>query len=168
MTSSNGKCKHSPRYWPFVRGIHRSPANSPHKGQWLWSFFDLHPYTNCLVNKSRRRWFETPSHSLWCRCNVYCQRSMPSHPTNICTYHDSIAVVACATFGIVHFNRFSEQSEISKNMELNGNALVKMCSGTSYRQVTRTESETCCSERPISVNVVRMNNLLAHINKSQR
>ena len=26
--------KHSPRYWPFVRRIHRSPANSPHKGQW--------------------------------------------------------------------------------------------------------------------------------------
>ena len=23
-----------PRYWQFVRGIHRSPANSPHKGQW--------------------------------------------------------------------------------------------------------------------------------------
>ena len=22
-----------PRYWPFVRGIHRSPVNSPHKGQ---------------------------------------------------------------------------------------------------------------------------------------
>ena len=22
------------RYWPFVRGIHRSPLNSPHKGQW--------------------------------------------------------------------------------------------------------------------------------------
>ena len=26
--------KHFPRYLPFVRGIHRSPANSPHKGQW--------------------------------------------------------------------------------------------------------------------------------------
>ena len=25
---------HFPRYWPFVRGIHRSPVNSPHKGQW--------------------------------------------------------------------------------------------------------------------------------------
>ena len=24
------KWKHFPRYWPFVRGIHRSPANSPH------------------------------------------------------------------------------------------------------------------------------------------
>ena len=26
--------KHVPRYWPFVRGIHRSPVNSPHKGKW--------------------------------------------------------------------------------------------------------------------------------------
>ena len=26
--------RHFPRYWPFVRGIHRSPVNSPHKGQW--------------------------------------------------------------------------------------------------------------------------------------
>ena len=28
------KWKHFPRYWPFVRGIHRSPVISPHKGQW--------------------------------------------------------------------------------------------------------------------------------------
>ena len=28
------KWTHFPRYWPFVRGIHRSPVNSPHKGQW--------------------------------------------------------------------------------------------------------------------------------------
>ena len=28
------KWKHLARYWPFVRGIHRSPVNSPHKGQW--------------------------------------------------------------------------------------------------------------------------------------
>ena len=28
------KWKHSPRYWPFVRGIHRWPVNSPHRGQW--------------------------------------------------------------------------------------------------------------------------------------
>ena len=26
--------KHFSRYWPFVRGIHRSLVNSPHKGQW--------------------------------------------------------------------------------------------------------------------------------------
>ena len=26
--------KYFPRYWPFVRGIHRVPVNSPHKDQW--------------------------------------------------------------------------------------------------------------------------------------
>ena len=31
ITSSH---EHFPRYWPFVRGIHRWPVNSPHKGQW--------------------------------------------------------------------------------------------------------------------------------------
>ena len=31
MTSSNGNIV---RYWPFVRGIHRSPVDDPHKGQW--------------------------------------------------------------------------------------------------------------------------------------
>ena len=28
------KWKHLPRYWPFVRRIHRSPVNYPYKGQW--------------------------------------------------------------------------------------------------------------------------------------
>ena len=28
------KWKHFPHYWPFVRGIHRSPVNSPPMGQW--------------------------------------------------------------------------------------------------------------------------------------
>ena len=28
------KWKQFPRYWPFVREIHRSPVDSPHRGQW--------------------------------------------------------------------------------------------------------------------------------------
>ena len=28
------KWKHFPCHWPFVRRIHLSPVNSPHKGQW--------------------------------------------------------------------------------------------------------------------------------------
>ena len=32
------KWKHFPRYWPFVQGIHRSPVNSLHKGQWRGAF----------------------------------------------------------------------------------------------------------------------------------
>ena len=46
------KWKHFARYWPFVRGIHRSPVNSPHKGQWrgalLFSFICV--WTNGWVN----------------------------------------------------------------------------------------------------------------------
>ena len=36
INSHNGviKWKHFTRYWPFVRGIRRSPVNSTHKGQW--------------------------------------------------------------------------------------------------------------------------------------
>ena len=34
------KWKHFPRYWPFVRGIHRSPVNSPRKGQWRGALVD--------------------------------------------------------------------------------------------------------------------------------
>ena len=58
------KWKHFPRYWPFVRRIHRFPMNSPHKGQWrgtLNFFFDLR------LNKRLSKqwwgwWFETLSH----------------------------------------------------------------------------------------------------------
>ena len=32
------KWKHFPRYWTFVRGIHRSAVNSIHKGQWRGAF----------------------------------------------------------------------------------------------------------------------------------
>ena len=47
------KWKHFPRYWPFVRGIHRLPVNSHHKGQWhQWGL-----------------WFETPSCSLRRHCD---------------------------------------------------------------------------------------------------
>ena len=61
------KWKHFPRYWPFVRGIHRSKVNSPHKGQWrgaLMFFFDLR------LNKRLSKqwwgwWFDTLSRPLW-------------------------------------------------------------------------------------------------------
>ena len=32
------KWKHFPRYWTFVRSIHRSPIDSPNKSQWRGAF----------------------------------------------------------------------------------------------------------------------------------
>ena len=66
------KWKHFPRNWPFVRGIHRSPVNSPHKGQWRRALmFSL----ICALNKRLSKqswgwWFKTPSRLLWRHCNV--------------------------------------------------------------------------------------------------
>ena len=60
------KWKYFPRYWPFVRGIHRSLVNSPHKGQWRGALmFSLNcAWINGWVNL--RGWcFETPSRPLW-------------------------------------------------------------------------------------------------------
>ena len=65
------KWKYFPRYRPFVRGIHRSPVNSPHKGQWRGALvFSL----ICALNKRLSKqsggwWFETPSCPLCRHCN---------------------------------------------------------------------------------------------------
>ena len=65
------KWKHFLRNSPFVRKVHRSPGDSPHKGQWRGTFdvfFDLGLNKRCS-KQSRCRWFETPSRSLWRHCN---------------------------------------------------------------------------------------------------
>ena len=51
------KWKHFPRNWPFVRGIHRSPVNSPHKGQWRGAlmFSLICAWTNCWANNGDAR-----------------------------------------------------------------------------------------------------------------
>ena len=63
--------RHFPHYWLFVRGIHRSPVNSPHKGQWCGALmFSL----ICALNKWLSKqswdwWFETPSRSWRRHCD---------------------------------------------------------------------------------------------------
>ena len=65
------KWKHFPRYWPFVRGIHRHrwiPSQRPVTRNFD-VFFDLR-LNKWLSIQSRRRWFETPSCLLWHHCNA--------------------------------------------------------------------------------------------------
>ena len=57
------KRKHFPRYWPFVQGIHRSPRNSPHKGQWrgtlmfslicTWINYWVNNHEACVLRRHR-------------------------------------------------------------------------------------------------------------------
>ena len=85
------KWKHFRCYWPFVWGIHRSPVNSPNKGQWRGALvFSL----ICALNKRLSKqswgwWFETASRPLWRHFNgrftVY--RAWPRCNTYLFVYH---------------------------------------------------------------------------------
>ena len=119
------KWKHFPLYWPFVRGIHRWPVNSPHKGQWRRALmFSL----ICALNKRWSKqswgwWFETPSRPLWRHCNMLrmphylfvCQVAVPRWaslqgiyaPRMLCT-HLIPALTMVASF---HANGSSRQAE---------------------------------------------------------
>ena len=84
------KWKHFPRYWSFVRGIHRSPVNSPHKSQWrealmfLWSA----PWINGWVNNRG-----AGDLSLWRHCSVTTESQREGrgyHTTMICVLNKGI------------------------------------------------------------------------------
>ena len=61
------KWKHFPCYWPFVQGIHRSPVNSPHKGQWRGAlmFSLICTWINSWVNNHEAGDFHMLPCPLW-------------------------------------------------------------------------------------------------------
>ena len=67
------KWKHFPRYWPFVRGIHRSPVNSLHKGQWRGAlmFSLIYAWINDWVNN--REAADLRRHSAHFEVTVMCR-----------------------------------------------------------------------------------------------
>ena len=72
------KWKHFPRYWPFVRGIHRSPVNSPHKGQWRRTLKVL------LICAWRNGWVSNREAGDWRRqCAHYDVIVMKTHVASI-------------------------------------------------------------------------------------
>ena len=64
------KWKHYPRYWSFVRRIHRSPVNSPNRPvtRSFDVFVDLRPNKR-LSKQWWGWWFETPSRQSWHHCD---------------------------------------------------------------------------------------------------
>ena len=65
------KWQHFPRYWPFVRGIHRSRWIPPQRSvtRSVNVFFD-HRLNKRLSKQSWGSWFETTSRSVWRHCNA--------------------------------------------------------------------------------------------------
>ena len=88
------KWKNLPRYWPFVRGIHRSAGNSPVPGELpsqrpVTRSFDVFFYL-CLNKRLSKQswgwWFEKPSCPLWRHCK-------------------DILILSCSSCQIFSFNR---------------------------------------------------------------
>ena len=78
------KWKHFSRYWPFVRGIHRSPRNSPHKDQWRGAlmFSLICAWINGWVNNREAGDLRRP---LWRHCNgIYTFQNMTKKLHAIC------------------------------------------------------------------------------------
>ena len=104
------KWKHFPRYWPFVKGIHWSPVNSPYKGHWrgtLMFFFYLH-LNKRLSKLSRRRWFETPSRPLGRHCNVLYGTKL--HFENVVVSVTSSLIKSSFFFSWYMYNNINTQS----------------------------------------------------------
>ena len=66
------KWKSFQRYWPLVRGIHRSPVDSPQKGQWHGAlmFSLLCAWINDWANNGDAAEFKTLWRYLWRHCNA--------------------------------------------------------------------------------------------------
>ena len=102
------KWKHFPRYWPYVRGIHRSPVNSPHKGQWRGAlvFSLIGARINGWVNKREagdlRRYHA--HYDVIVMCNGLCYKELPArlsvsnldlekiHQTRNCVWYENLLV----------------------------------------------------------------------------
>ena len=69
MTSS---MKTFPRYWPFVRRIHRTPVNSSHEGQWCGALMVLPEASFDL------RVLSLPAYVCVCDCLSVCQSLVPA------------------------------------------------------------------------------------------
>ena len=87
------KWKHFPRYWPFVRGIHRCPVNFTHRGQWREAlmFFFYMRLNKQLSKQTWGWWFETLSRPLWRHRNAeLLHKRYPYNPNTITTARDTL------------------------------------------------------------------------------
>ena len=93
----------APRQWLFVRGIHRCPVNSPHKGPATWKMFtfdDVIMYANpfavttSIINTTQYFvvllwWLQQPRHktTIW---GLWCQKQVSQVGIRDCTQQYSV------------------------------------------------------------------------------
>ena len=88
------KCKRFPRYWSFLRGIHRFLVNSPHKGQWRGTlmFSLICARINCWVNN--REAGDLRRHRT--HCDVIVMRCPDTNLMSCCTQYLEVSFCHCS------------------------------------------------------------------------
>ena len=105
--------KYFPRYWPFLRGIHRSPVHSPHKGRVTGSFgvcLDVH-WTSGWANS--RYFGDLRRHGAHCditvmRCFVVVKSWLTGWWIHVLHLHVPTSCTCCFTSGGYDFRCISE------------------------------------------------------------
>ena len=82
-------------------GSHQSPVDCDAIHAGLWCFFDLR-LNKHMSKQSRRRWFETPSRSLWCHCNILAPGSCHHQVINT---HDTDSIWFAWSPSLTHWVR---------------------------------------------------------------
>ena len=144
--------KHFPLCWPFVRGIHRSPVNSPHKRSVTRSFnVSLISALNKRLSKQVWGWwFEAPSRPLWRHCNVFSYEFIDHGHHFVCIFISNLNKNNCSPrsniniacmfvpSGSISMQLYNYQSSITKYESLSRyNAEIVIVSGNSDLRVNR-------------------------------
>ena len=119
------KWKHFPRYWSFVRGIHRSQVNSPLKGQWRGAlvFSLICAWINVWVNNREAGDLRRHCAQLWRHCNVeikvrvFCFSGCPVTPIPCCTstFSRQLRTISRPSSTLFHHTSSSVDSTIRTN-----------------------------------------------------
>ena len=143
------KLEYFPRYWPFVRGIHHSSVNSPHRGQWRGAlmFFVICAWINGWVNdreagdmRRHKAYYDVivtksllvrvvPGKTYWYK--MYCKTCffIETHEYKSYLKHSrerwSTLIIACSwAFGLLCFRIFRRLRE-RKNRHISKSAQTK-------------------------------------------
>ena len=132
------KWKPFPRYWPFVRGIHRLPVNSPHNGHWRGTlmFSLICAWINGSVNnreagdlRRHRAHYDVIVMVCWQCCRVCCAGRPMECFITIGEVHKRLSLRLLIHGWFVHGGRFSIQFMFEMGWRLcrTGNDIVPVC-----------------------------------------
>ena len=116
------KWKHFPRYWPFVRGIHRSPMNSLHNFKPVTRSFDVFfVCVNNSVKPSSKSMIYFYIHKISCRVrNCSCRDSRPRNLTT-CGQDPSLRLINVPCDCVITFTHMYIYVHICVFIALNHN-----------------------------------------------